>query len=273
MLTPDLDLLTPTLQKLSSAEVRPPSGMPISTFLAEAETFNSLIARTDVSDGLKKVGTSDERLAILPTAVQAARQAQSVWAQQRGRRNSEVFNEAIKRGEALRTQALKACKWNLRHDAEIQANLKFIRQTGSIATLAQDLHDLARLLEMYPLAFESDQTFDSSSVVIEARQIASTLMDEKSEYHHGISQHSAKDMRDRAFTYLNELLSEFRKAGEYAFRDNPEMAKRFTSRYWRSQNHRVAISNPELPAEPGILVNLAELQNTSEPAQHSSSTV
>ena len=44
-----------------------------------------------------------------------------------------------------------------------------------------------------------------------------------------------RDLRDRAFTYLDELVNDVRSAGRYAFRGEPAVAKRFASRYRRRQ--------------------------------------
>jgi hypothetical protein len=259
MPTQELDQLTPTFLALPAVDVNPPGGMPIATFLAEAETLGLLVADPKVAPRLKKVGVSDERLAIFPVAVLAARQAQAVWTRVRGRQSTETFEETMERGQNLRRRMLKSCGWNLRRNRKVQATLDLIREGDSTPDLAQDLHDLAGLVENNEPAFVKDQTFDAPAVAAEAREVSGKLMGGKSAYYHSFNKTQAKDLRDRAFTFLNDLVDEMRHAGTYAFDDDADMVTRFTSGYWRQYNHPSAL--PVEPVEPPV-----EPQESAEPA-------
>lgn len=51
-----------------------------------------------------------------------------------------------------------------------------------------------------------------------------------------------KDIRDRAFTYLQMLVNRARRAGKIAYRRDPESKDRYRSK-WRSRKNRVAYEN------------------------------
>ncbi|MBN1610094.1 MAG: hypothetical protein JW940_25940, partial [Polyangiaceae bacterium] len=53
-----------------------------------------------------------------------------------------------------------------------------------------------------------------------------------------------REMRDRAFTYLDDLVSQVREAGRYVFRRQPEIARHFSSRYRRRQRRAAKAGEP-----------------------------
>jgi hypothetical protein len=50
----------------------------------------------------------------------------------------------------------------------------------------------------------------------------------------------AGNLRDRAYTYLDDLMSELREAGRYAFRKDRALVRRFSSRYLRRRRRSTA---------------------------------
>ena len=64
-------------------------------------------------------------------------------------------------------------------------------------------------------------------------------------------QTAAKDLRDRAYTYLHERVADVRAAGRYAFKDDEQMARKFASAYLRRRRARAANEQPASPpSEP-----------------------
>lgn len=57
-------------------------------------------------------------------------------------------------------------------------------------------------------------------------------------------QRQAKDLRDRAFAHLDELVSDLREAGRYAFRKDPARKKHFGSAYRRRHRAHKRVSPP-----------------------------
>jgi hypothetical protein len=75
--------------------------------------------------------------------------------------------------------------------------------------------------------------FDAAASVFEARDLALSLSLAVSEARLGAASSAALELRNRAFTHMDDLVSELRAAGRYAFRHDADMAKRFTSRHRR----------------------------------------
>ncbi|QDG52930.1 hypothetical protein FIV42_19940 [Persicimonas caeni] len=266
MSTPNLDQLTPTLQALDAADVSAPHGMPIDVFLAEAEALVALATRAEIAAKLTHVGVADARLARFEVALGAAREAQAAWTQVRSRRQTEEFEAAVADGESLRRDMLHACSWNLRRNRKVREALKFVREGDGHADLAQDLHDLASLIDNNRAAFDSDGSFDAVAVAERARGVAATLMGESASYRLRFTSAGAKEMRDRAFTFLDDLVQEVREAGRYVFRDDEEMARRFASSYWRRfEDNDVLDTEPTEPTEPEQPAEPVDVDTDREP--------
>ncbi|QDG51318.1 hypothetical protein FIV42_11365 [Persicimonas caeni] len=246
METPNLDQLRPTLEAIPAAQVKMPGGMPISTYTTEAETLSRLIGQTDVRSELEHVGVPAANLDIFPTAVGAAVEAQSLWVQFRDRKNSPEYNDAIAESEKLRDAMTDACRWNLRDNQRAQAALDVIYPGKGVPDLNQDLHDLAGLIENNLDKFDADQSFDAQAAATRARALREILLGEAASHHHAFDKEDAKEQRDRAFTYLDKLVDEIRRAGRYAYRGDEAMTTRFVSGYWRRQR----IGDDEPAIEP-----------------------
>ncbi|MBS2099871.1 hypothetical protein KEM10_16395 [Carboxylicivirga linearis] len=53
----------------------------------------------------------------------------------------------------------------------------------------------------------------------------------------------SKIIRDKAYTYMKNLVDEIREAGKYVFRKNPKRLNGYSSAYWRKQNQNKKDSN------------------------------
>ena len=79
-----------------------------------------------------------------------------------------------------------------------------IRGGDSVADLVQDLFDLGTLYEGRIEAFGADQSFDAPARIAEARAVAQQLSVDISDERFDLEPARTLDMRNRAFTYLDD---------------------------------------------------------------------
>jgi hypothetical protein len=207
--------------------------LPMATALQEAHDLLELCRGTDVSAALSQVGISSALVDDLAVRIQAAREAQSAWASFRDGSARAPLTELEARAESHRRDMLAACRFGLRRTREAQVALAPFRDRAGVDGMVQDLFDLATLVEKHAGAFERDHSFDAAASVREARELARSLSLAVSEGRLGAASSAALELRNRAFTHMDDLVSELRAAGRYAFRHDADMAKRFTSRHRR----------------------------------------
>jgi hypothetical protein len=227
-----LEDLKPQLMSLPPDAVRSPS-LPMATALQEAHDLYELCRRDTVNTALVAVGQGPSFVLDLAQRIDAAREAQSIWVSARDRSKSAELVALESRAAELRSTLVAAGRWNLRNQREPQATLSAIRAGEGVDDLVQDLFDLATLCEKHTDAFTSDRSFDVTARVAEARTVAQQLSESVSAERLDPEPAGVRDVRDRAFTHMDDLVSEIRTAARYAFRQEPELAKRFTSRYRR----------------------------------------
>jgi hypothetical protein len=128
--------------------------------------------------------------------------------------------------------------WNFRGQAAQGEVLSRIREGEGLEDLIADLDALADLCEGNRAAFARDQLFDLEGSITAARQQADALRQVLSSARLDDEQLRARDLRDRAWTHLNGLLTELRQAGRYAWQSDAEMSARFTSPYLRRRPRR-----------------------------------
>jgi len=227
-----IEALKPQLEALTPDQLRTP-GLPMAAALQEAHDLLTLCHGEQVKAALIDVGQDPQFTTDLEQRLAAAREAQSQWVAVRDRTKSTALVGLEGRAATLRRDLLAAGRFNLRRDREAQAVLSAISQGETVADLVQDLLDLATLFEQHAAAFASDQSFDVAAGVAEAREVAQALSASVSDERLDPEPSGTRELRDRAFTYLDDLVSEIRAAGRYAFRREVELARRFTSRHRR----------------------------------------
>jgi hypothetical protein len=128
--------------------------------------------------------------------------------------------------------------------------LSVIQEGEGVADLVQDLDDLAMLIVQYLPAFASDQSFDAPARAEEARTLGAEIRAGLSQTRQPGAQDASKDLRDRAFSYLDDLTSRVRESARYAYRKEPAFSARFASAYKRRLRRRAPNTPDALPAGP-----------------------
>jgi len=210
-----------------------------------------LIHDPKVWSALEAVGMTVVIRDELAQMIAATRIAQSRWTVSRDHQKDEAQRECEQRGAALRSDLLAAGRFNLRDDRTAIATLGAISQGDGVADLVQDLSDLATLIEQKRAAFERDKTFDPSKRAEEARSLSSEIAAGTSSERTTTDQAAAVELRDRAYTHLDDLVSTLREAGRYAFRADAKVRGRFVSAFLRRRRKRAAADTAVAAVVPG----------------------
>jgi hypothetical protein len=248
-----LQIITPHIMNIPPEEVRSPD-FPVPTALQEAQDLLHFVRASRVHAALVRVGQAPDFVADLEQRLAAAREAQSEWVTVRDSTKPTELVELEARAASLRSDVVAAARFNLRNDRLAQTTLSSITNGDGVADLIQDLFDLAALVEKHTVSFEADQSFDAEASVAQARGLAQALSSRVSSERTDSESLASRVLRDRAFTYLDDFVSEVRSAGRYAFRNEPSVLTRFTSEYLRRRRRRTQrarkAAEHEVPASP-----------------------
>ena len=233
----ELSTLRARLLAIPAAEVATPD-LPMAVALQEANDLLTLVREESVWKKLESIGATPDQRALFADAIAAARAAQSQWIVVRDRTKSGAQKEREAKGQTLRSELLAAGRWNLRADSTALSTLSAIAEGDGVADLIEDLSALAELFERKRAAFANDQSFELGARVEEARALASEIAAGTSSERLDTDQAAAIDLRNRAYTLLDELVTNLREAGRYAFRQDANMLARFSSPFLRKKGKR-----------------------------------
>jgi hypothetical protein len=228
----ELEAMRPILDAIPPDEIDEPP-LPMAVALQEANDLHTTLGVDDTRERLVTVGVDPAALDQLATAVAATRQAQSQWVVVRDRGKPAAQSKREQAGVVMRSDLVAACRWSLRREPTAQAVVDAIVEGEGVADMVQDLLDLAMLVDRHTAAFDADQTFDAPAQIEAARSGAEQITAGLSQSRTPGDHQAAKALRDRAYTYLAELVSDVRQAGRYAFRKQPKRASAFGSAYLR----------------------------------------
>lgn len=153
--------------------------------------------------------------------------------------------------EALDAKLLAGGRWALRHDAEAQAELGRIAEGSGLVDTTQDLQDLVAFWAAHEK--ELAATDISRRDLARATELAGALAIAADKEARHLDAASALDLRNRCFWAADALAKEIREGGRYAYRLQPKVAAKFSSRYRTAINrraHRKSKSKSEQPPAP-----------------------
>jgi len=241
-----LDALRQELLKIAPADVHRPT-IPPHVYFQEAHDVLTWIEQSGALAKLTAVGLPVDTVPVAVKRLAAAREAQALWAAVRSPRKPEQQKDLEDHGIQLRSDIVAAARWNLRDSRVAMGALDRIVEGTGVPDLTQDLTDLAQLVEQNAGGFAQDQTFDPAAVSAQARQLALDIRSGLSEYRTDTAMADAVDLRNRAYTLLDEALSDIRAAGQYAFRGQPD-SRRFTSTWERNRRRQQRRGQADAPA-------------------------
>jgi hypothetical protein len=221
----DLETLLPKLKAIPPSQVRYPD-MPVEQAAKEGQVMAT--AAEEDAGAITAIGVAPELIAGLGVAVGAFRASQAKLTAAIGevKEAGRQWMEEEPKAAELRSELLDALSYGLRNIPDAKKALKRIREGEGSLDMIKDIQALAELGSM-------NQN--------ELKKMNYDAFIEKGSA-------GAKDLRDRAFTYMRRIMSEILDAAEYAFRKNPERLEYYYSAYRARQKSGPKTETPVTPA-------------------------
>ena len=224
------------LLAISNDQVLDPN-IPIDVFVQEAENLAHW-SKEDLPL-LKNAGINAQKIDDLNTRAGACREAQSLWVKDRRsvKDAQRQWNEESPAAYDLRDELLHTYRYAFRDNEALLGRVSEIADGSGNDDMIQDLNDLAVLgRENLPLlnAINFDATkLDTAATLADAMgDLLAAANGDKA------SSNDSKVLRDRAYTYLKELMDEIRACGKYLFWRTPSRLKGYQSDFWKKRNSK-----------------------------------
>jgi hypothetical protein len=219
------------IQTIPDADEKKPN-MPVGEAVQEAE--NIFAWCKDDHALLTKAGLDWALVEDLPLRAGACRYAQSIWA-----RESQTQEEAQKEWKEKSPEAFDF-RDRLLHDftfayrklPDLSAKVQTIREGNSNADMLQDFSDMNVLGKenLEPLTKIGFDITDLDRAAEVADELSAVLALANGEYGDDVD---AKELRDKAYTYMKMAMDEIRSTGQYVFWRDDDRKKGYVSRYKR----------------------------------------
>lgn len=227
----DYNAELPNIMAIPANQVKTPN-VPTDKAIQEAEdlTQTALKYKTE----LTAVGLKESSITLLSTRASALKEAQSRWQANynTGQGAIKQWDELSPQGYALQRKLNLAFRYAYRNEPRILGRVKEIADGSGDDDMIQDLNDYSVLGKANPAPLEKTNfaltELDAAATLSEN---LSTLLAQANGTKD--SEHDFKDIRDRAFTLVKELVDEIRACGKYVFADQPDIKKLFASQYRR----------------------------------------
>ncbi len=217
------------IQAIPDEKTQTPA-MPVDVFLQEAEDLSHWCANDAAA--LATVGITQEKMDDLPVRTGALREAQSLWfkefnTQEEAKREWDTLAPVA---YVLRDELIHTFRFAFRADPVLLGRVTEIAEGASHADMLQDLNDLSvlgkansRLLS--GIGFDETKLDTAAQMSDDLAALLAAVNGDRAE------QSESKRFRDKAYTYVKELVDEIRDAGKYLFWKSPERLKGYISRY------------------------------------------
>lgn len=221
------------IEAIPNAEVRYPI-MPVDVYVQETENLYQW-CQPDQSQ-LTAAGLDWNLVLDLPGRAGALREAQSIWFNVRFNRaaNTKEWNEKSPAAYELRDRILRALRYAYRHEPALLSRVAAIAEGRGHADMIQDLNDLAVLGKDNPAPLLKinfvlsllDTAADTAKAMADLLSKNATIR---------IDSSKERILRDKAFTYLRQVVDEIRACAQFVFWDNEERLKGYVSQYLRAK--------------------------------------
>jgi hypothetical protein len=239
----DLETLLPKLKAIAARDVRYPD-MPVEQAVKEAKIMAT--AAAEDAQTLTGVGLDAAKIPELDAAVNALSFAQAKLTTAMGELKDASLQWVDEEPKAyeLRADILAAASYGLRAVPDAMRAVKRIRLGTGNPDMLQDLLELSELGKKYQKNLQAIN-FDVTLLDV-AAQKASSLRNLYAKAFIEKSTVGAKDLRDRAFTYMRGIMGVVLDAAEYAFRKDKARLDYYYSAY-RSRRS-AGTAEPATPA-------------------------
>ena len=216
----DRSTLETALASIAANEVRLPH-IPIDKFVQEAYDLHHLIVEDH--EPLLKAGMSPDLITELSDRARLLRRTQSMWSKERYSKE-EAAREWDARSESayeLKDSLEASFRFAFRKHPNLLAKVAAIEEGTGHVDMVQDLSDLSvlgkanlHLLEAINLDLEE---LNTAEVWADELAILLARVNGERQDHSG-----TKHLRDKAYTYLKEVVDEIRATARFVYRKNPK---------------------------------------------------
>ncbi len=210
--------------------------MALATYIGEAET--AVQVATEDSEQLSASGYDLTKISLISNLTVALREVQSLWELQRFETiaDKKTWNNKVTSASDFQEFCLHAMEFAFRDDEYLLGRVEAIREGGGDANLVQDLNDIS------VLALEHSQLFAHIKFDMVHFTTAASLSEELSKQ---LAQKQSltgsselRERRDKAYSWLSELIDELYACGQYVFWKDLERKKLYSSAFLRRKNHK-----------------------------------
>ncbi|WP_461631381.1 hypothetical protein [Labilibaculum euxinus] len=212
--------------------------IPVDITIGEAGILHQN-AIEDKAELLAK-GVSEDSINELPLRAKFLQERQSIWTAvyQSALTSNKEWEAKINEASQLHRELKFDFKFAYRNHPDILKKLQNILRGRGHMNLIQDMSDYYAFAKQYPeplaaILFDTTKIDRSKQLSHELHELMNRVNGVKNS-----KKRPEKQLRDRAYTYLKQLVDEIRAYGKYAFWDDKEKQKRYSSEYIRSKNKR-----------------------------------
>jgi len=212
--------------------------IPVDISVGEAGQLHQYVSE-DKPELLAK-GLSEDLIKQLIPGAKFLQNKQSEWTAvyQSALSNTQEWEAKIEEGRLLQRELKNDFQFAYRKHPAILKKLDQILDGSGNMDLIQDLSDYPVFAQQHPEPLEA--ILLDTAKTERAKQVSLELTDlmNKVDGVKNSKNRPEKLMRDRAYTYLKQLVDEIRAYGKYAFWDNEEKQQRYSSEYLRKGRER-----------------------------------
>ena len=224
--------------------------MPVK--LAQQELGSLARLAKTAAGPLAKVGITAAQTEQLRRFATRLGSLENAWQRARsGVATTAIERRRLAEAEELDRQLLAGGRWACRKDPEALVELGRIAEGSGLADTIQDLRDLVAFWEEH--RGELAATDIKARDLARATELADTLATAAEKENASLTASAAQELRNRCFWAADALAKEIREGGRYAYRLQPKVAAKFSSRYRTAINrraHRKSKSKSEQPPAP-----------------------
>jgi len=212
--------------------------IPVKITIGEAADLHRYA--TEDKEFLIAKGLTEEMIEDLSPRAKFLQDKQSEWnaVYQTALTNTQAWEGKIDEANLLQRELKNDFQFALRNNNDALLKLRNITEGSGNTDLMQDMSDYPKLATEFSSELEAIK-FDNTKL-LRANELSHELYDlrDKVDGAKSSSKREEKIIRDKAYTYLKQLVDEIRAYGKYAFWNDEKMQKRYSSDYLRKKNNK-----------------------------------
>jgi len=224
-----LQEMLPEINKVKKEDIKP-CNIPVSVYVQEAGNLHERVG-LDI-DSLLGLGMPPEYQQRLDKLRAALFAAEVNWQEQQSERKDalELWKEKSPALYELRKDIIDHLSFAFRKDERLMEQIAAIEEGNSHADAIEDLARLA------VLGTQNPELVQAINYDMDNFETADTMASEMSGVLSAANGYLYRDderklIRDKTYTLLKEVVDEIRDYGQFAFRNDPEHVKGYSSKY------------------------------------------